>query len=345
MSAEFETIDAYWYDLPKERIAQRPVHPADSAKMLVIDRKAGTLVDSVFSEIPSYLASTDRLVFNETKVVPARLFGKLDSVGGAHVELLLIEKVTESRWVCIGRPLRKVRSVGRVRFGDSLWADVVSDDGNPERVTVEFHTSENTHISMAIAAHGTMPIPPYIRKGVGDEQDVVDYQSIFARNPGSVAAPTASLHFNESLMTHITERVGTAVSRITLHVGSASFLPVIDAGKLKKPGAERFEVSDDVKRDMRETRAKGGRVIAVGTTVIRALESCQRTTESTELFISPGYTFGAVDAVITNFHQPGTTHLLLVEALIGRELLARAYEHALQKEYRFLSYGDGMLIV
>ncbi len=345
MSSEVETIDAFWYDLPKERIAQRPVHPADHAKMLVIDRKAGTLFDSRFSEIPSYLSSKDRLVFNETKVVPARLFGKLDSAAGAQVELLLIEKITESQWVCIGRPLRKVRSVGRVKFSDSLWAEVVSDDGNPERVTVEFKTSENTHISMAIAAHGTMPIPPYIRKGVGDEQDAVDYQSIFARHPGSVAAPTASLHFNDDLMTRITDGVGTAVSRITLHVGPASFLPVIDEGKLKKPGSERFEVSDGAKREMVETRAKGGRVIAVGTTVVRALESCTKTNGATELFISPGYSFELVDAVVTNFHQPGTTHLLLVEALLGKELLSRAYEHAMKNDYRFLSYGDGMLIV
>ena len=212
-------------------------------------------------------------------------------------------------------------------------------------MTVEFETSANTHISMAIAAHGTMPIPPYIRKGVGDEQDAVDYQSIFARYPGSVAAPTASLHFNDALMTRITDGVGTAVSRITLHVGPASFLPVIDEGKLKKPGSEQFEVSEDAKREMLSTREQGGRVIAVGTTVVRALESCMKTNGSTELFISPGYRFEIVDAVVTNFHQPGTTHLLLVEALLGKDLLSRAYEHAMRNDYRFLSYGDGMLIV
>lgn len=341
------TLDAYSYDLPKERIAQRPCHPADHAKMLVVNRATGEIHDRFFCDLPEYLSGRDRLVFNDTRVIPARLFGTLDSSGRAAVELLLIEKITDAKWVCIGRPLKKIRAKGRVRFGETLWADVLPEESTVDRVTMEFHTSEATHISMAIAAHGCMPIPPYIRGGRGDELDETDYQTIFAKNPGSVAAPTASLHFNDALMGRLLNEVRCDVSRITLHVGTASFLPVLDNGKLRPPGSERFHVTEETSRELAGTKDSGGRVIAVGTTVVRALESSAQEShaDATELFITPGYRFRLVDSVITNFHQPGTTHLLLVEALLGRELLAKVYEHALANDYRFLSYGDGMFIV
>lgn len=345
--SEVETIEAYWYDLPKDRIAQRPCHPADHARMLVIDRAKGTLTDLRFADLPSLLTSKDRLVFNDSKVIPARLFGVLDTPGGAEVELLLLERISDSQWVCIGRPLRKVRAAGRVRFGAHLIASVLPELSTPERVTVEFETSDGSGVAAAIIAHGTMPIPPYIRGGRGDEQDLVDYQSIFAQNPGSVAAPTASLHFNEDLMGRLTREARVSVSQLTLHVGSASFLPVVDEGVLTRPGVERFSVSPATLGELAATRASGGKVIAVGTTVVRALESGIRGVESdsTDLFITPGFEFKALDSLVTNFHQPGTTHLLLVEALLGRELLRAAYEYALANNYRFLSYGDGMLIV
>lgn len=340
-------LDAYSYDLPKERIAQRPCHPADHAKMLVVNRGTGEIHDRFFCDLPEYLSGRDRLVFNDTRVIPARLFGTLDSSGHAAVELLLIEKITDAKWVCIGRPLKKIRAKGRVRFGETLWAEVIPEESTVDRVTMEFHTSEATHISMAIAAHGCMPIPPYIRGGRGDELDETDYQTIFAKNPGSVAAPTASLHFNDALMGRLSNEVRCDVSRITLHVGTASFLPVLDNGKLRPPGSERFHVTEETSRELAGTKDSGGRVIAVGTTVVRALESSAQEShaDATELFITPGYRFRLVDSVITNFHQPGTTHLLLVEALLGRELLAKVYEHALANDYRFLSYGDGMFIV
>jgi S-adenosylmethionine:tRNA ribosyltransferase-isomerase len=342
-----ESLDAYSYDLPKERIAQRPCHPADHAKMLVVNRMTGEIHDRFFFDLPEYLSGRDRLVFNDTRVIPARLFGTLDSSGQAAVELLLIEKNTDAKWVCIGRPLKKIRAKGRVRFSETLWADVIAEESTVDRVTMEFHTSETTHISMAIAAHGCMPIPPYIRGGRGDELDETDYQTIFAKNPGSVAAPTASLHFNEALMGRLSNEVRCDISRITLHVGTASFLPVLDNGKLRPPGSERFHVTEETTQELAATKDSGGRVIAVGTTVVRALESSAQEShaDATELFITPGYRFRLVDSVITNFHQPGTTHLLLVEALLGRELLGRVYEHALANEYRFLSYGDGMFIV
>ena len=319
------SICPYSYDLPKELIAQRPCYPPDHAKMLVVDRISGFISDHTFADIGQFLRRGDRLVFNDTKVVPARLFGRLDSVGGAHVELLLVEKLTESRWSCIGRPLKKVRSVGRVSFSDTLIAEVVPTEGTPERVIVEFATTENTHISMAIAQHGTMPIPPYIRGGHGDEQDERDYQSIFAKYSGSIAAPTASLHFTPELI---------------------DFLPVVDQGVITPPGREEFRIAPEALAEITSTRAEGGRVVAVGTTAVRALESSVNTTEGlTALFIQPGYRFNLVDIIVTNFHQPGTTHLLLVEALLGKDLLHKVYSHALGNHYRFLSYGDGMLVL
>lgn len=340
------SVCPYSYDLPKELIAQRPCHPPDHAKMLVVDRISGSISDHTFADIGQILRSGDRLVFNDTKVVPARLFGKLDSVGSAHVELLLVEKLTESRWSCIGRPLKKVRSVGRVRFSDTLTAEVVPAEGPLERVIVEFTTTENTHISMAIAQHGTMPIPPYIRGGHGDEQDERDYQSIFAKYSGSIAAPTASLHFTPELIDTLRREQRVDISTVTLHVGTASFLPVVDDGVITPPGREEFRVAAGALAEIASTRAGGGRVVAVGTTAVRALESSVNTTEgSTALFIQPGYRFNVADIVVTNFHQPGTTHLLLVEALLGKDLLHKVYSHALANHYRFLSYGDGMLVL
>ena len=342
-----ESLDAYTYELPKERIAQRPCHPADHAKMLVVDRSTGEIRDLLFRDLPSLLSSKDRLVFNDTRVIPARLFGTLDSTGQAAVELLLIEKITDARWVCIGRPLKKIRAKGRVRFGDALWADVIPGDPSADRITVEFQSSKGGDVSEAIAEHGCMPIPPYIRGGKGDELDEVDYQTIFATNPGSVAAPTASLHFNESLMDRLVNISRCGVSRVTLHVGTASFLPVLDNGKLRPPGSERFHVTDEATRDISTTKQGGGRVVPVGTTVVRALESSAlgSQVDATELFITPGFQFKRVDCLITNFHQPGTTHLLLVEALLGGDLLTKVYRHALGNDYRFLSYGDGMIIL
>jgi S-adenosylmethionine:tRNA ribosyltransferase-isomerase len=314
--------------------------------MLVVDRRSGSISDHTFADIGQFLRSGDRLVFNDTKVVPARLFGKLDSVGGASVELLLVGKISESRWSCIGRPLKKVRAVGRVRFSDTLTAVLVPTDDPPERVTVEFTTTENTHISMAIAQHGTMPIPPYIRGGHGDEQDERDYQSIFAKYAGSVAAPTASLHFTPELIDSLKRNPRIDISTLTLHVGTASFLPVVEDGVITPPGKEEFRIGAGALGEITSTRDAGGRIVAVGTTAVRALESSVDSSEgSTALFIQPGYRFKVADVVVTNFHQPGTTHLLLVEALLGKELLERAYSHALAQGYRFLSYGDGMIIL
>lgn len=343
------TVEPFTYELPTDRIAQRPAYPADSARLMVIDRASQTITHTTFQELPLLLTPGDHLVFNDTRVLPARLFGQLPGRPDSSVELLLLREEGPQRWLCIGRPLRKIRSAARVLLSNELSAEVIASPA-PDRVVVEFQTTATRPVSELLREHGTMPIPPYIRDGHADEQDAVDYQTIFAEKDGSVAAPTASLHFTAELLAAISDQVGCSVSRVTLHVGSASFLPVIVDGALRPPGSEQFLVSQDTLNTLLAARERGGRVVAVGTTVVRALESAVRrggslALQDTQLFIQPGFEFKAVSTLVTNFHQPGTTHLLLVEALLGRELLREAYHLALREGYRFLSYGDGMVIL
>jgi S-adenosylmethionine:tRNA ribosyltransferase-isomerase len=227
---------------------------------------------------------------------------------------------------------------------------VVVPSGVEDRLRLRFESDNPTEIADLLFQHGTMPIPPYIRNGRGDEQDRTDYQSIFAQHPGSVAAPTASLHFTKPLIDDLMCNIGCKVDRLTLHVGTASFQPIFVNGVLRPPGEERFHVPSDVWERLQATKASGGCIVAVGTTVVRALESAARSSSragmgQTQLFIEPGFEFKVVDALVTNFHQPRTTHLLLVEALLGRAGIDACYRQALDNSYRFLSYGDGMLIV
>jgi S-adenosylmethionine:tRNA ribosyltransferase-isomerase len=343
----------YSYVLPEERIAQRPVHPPESARMLVIDRAADSVREATFADLPQLVRPSDLLLFNDTKVIPARMFGTLANTAQTPVELLLLERTKEQdTWICIGRPLKKIRGIGTVILNSTLRGHVL-EYPHPDRALVRFESEDPEGIQAALFKHGIMPIPPYIRGGISDEQDLIDYQSMFAREAGSVAAPTASLHFSPALMESL-RGAGCCVATVTLHVGSASFLPVLLNGELRPPSSERLEVPVETLRAIHQTRAEGkGRVFAVGTTVVRAIESAFQANAAhasayqcaTELFIQPGYRFQALDCLITNFHQPGTTHLLLVEALIGRALLNKAYEYGLKNGFRFLSYGDGMVIV
>ncbi len=335
----------YSYELPRDRIAQRPVHPPESARLLVVDRSAGSIVHSTFADLGMFLRAGDRLVFNETKVIPARLFGK---AAGADVEVLLTEQVSATAWRCLARPLRRVKAVGSVQFGDVLRADLIGPE-LVDRAVLEFTSlAPPRSVPELLEECGTMPIPPYIRSGHGDKQDRIDYQSIFAKNEGSIAAPTASLHFTSALIDALRQSPGCDVSTLTLHVGTASFQPVVVDGALRPPASERFAVPAATMAEIASTRTAAGRVVAVGTTTTRALETAAAAggeEGETGLFIQPGFSFRVVDALVTNFHQPGTTHLLLVEALLGRDLLATCYDAALAEGYRFLSYGDGMLIV
>lgn len=336
-------LDVFTYDLPPERIAQRPIYPPDAAKLLIINRASGELKDEYFYSLQNYLNPGDRLIFNDTAVIPARLFGTLPT--GGECELLLIKEISSSEWRCMGRPLRRMPIGASIAFGNEL-VGIVAERLDRE-IVVRFEAAGD--VRQAIVRHGIMPIPPYIRDGKADEQDRADYQTIFAKNPGSIAAPTASLHFTESLLKEIDAR-GVNRSYLTLHVGTASFLPVVEGdSNLKPPGKEEYKVDERVVREIRATQNSEGRVIPVGTTALRAIESYEDellgNRSETELFITPGYKFKRASGLITNFHQPGTTHLLIVEALLGRQLLEKVYQHALDNGYRFLSYGDGMLIV
>ena len=301
-------------------------------------------------ELHRWLGRGDLLIFNNTRVLPARLFGRFEPGGGA-CELLLLRRVAPHVWRCMGRPLKKFRSGTSIALGGALQALVRSRCSDYE-VELEF-SALGQDADAALRSQGIMPIPPYIRTGHGDEQDREDYQTIFASAEGSVAAPTAGLHFSPELMEALTG-AGVESAYLTLHVGAASFLSLLpdpQSSELSPPGAEIYFPDPQLLARINAARAGGGRIIAVGTTTVRALESMFRSesqstaAQETSLFITPGFEFRAVDAVITNFHQPYTTHLLLVEALMGRALLERSYRFALEHAFRFLSYGDGMLIL
>ena len=340
------------YELPDERIAQRPVKPYDAARMLVVDPEHGTIRDSIFRHLPEFVRSEDLFVFNDTKVVPARLYGTRDADGLA-TELLILKPLggpLSTRWECLGKPLKRLSLGSSFTFGNELKGRISS----VEPTTIEFSIGDSQKSILDLLDEcGRMPIPPYIRKGISDEDDRVDYQSRFARNAGSVAAPTASLHFTEELVSSLKAK-GCGIEFLTLHLSRASFAPLWredeSAAQLVPPGGEILSGSPALLQTIQTRRRAGGRVIAVGTSVVRSLETISRIEgwkgepQETKLFIRPPFSCALVDCVITNFHQPRTTHLLLVEALLGKELLKKSYEHALNGGYRFLSYGDGMFI-
>ncbi|MGA1191983.1 MAG: tRNA preQ1(34) S-adenosylmethionine ribosyltransferase-isomerase QueA [Bdellovibrionota bacterium] len=347
----------YDYLLPTERIAERPCYPFHAAKMLSITRSDHQLRHRQFTDLADMLGEGDVLVLNNTQVLKARLFGMLQA-SGAACELLLTEDLGSGRFQAMGKPLRKMKPGIVLEFGGGMTAEVIDRRGG-YFVELQFH-AENPQDVYAL---GVMPIPPYIREGRGDVQDESDYQTPYARFAGSVAAPTAGLHFTQELLTALQGK-GVHIVEVTLHVGPASFLSVWEtpeevaahvssetAATFIPPGCERGHLSSDTAEELLRLKQGGKRVIAVGTTVVRLLETAFPASGAveigdfnTELFIQPGYEFSFVDAVITNFHQPRSSHLLLVESFLGRSLLGKAYEAALDNDYRFLSYGDGMFI-
>lgn len=326
----------FTYDLPKDRIAQRPIYPYHDAKLLVVDREANSISEDTFYNIDKHLEPSDLLVFNNSKVRPARLFGRLADTGG-EIELLTLEEQFPGVWQCLGRPLKKLKAGTQIEFEEGL-SGTVQERVGAQKVIVQFSSS-------SLDETGVMPIPPYIRQGRGDEQDVNDYQTYFAEVEGSVAAPTASLHFTPELVAKL-DQFGCQREFVTLHVGPPSFLPLGDA----QPGEERYFCSADLIAKLVDAKKEGRRVIGVGTTVARVLETvaleegvANREGE-TDLFIEPGHEFKFLDGLITNFHQPGTTHLLLVEAFAGKTMVSALYDYAINNDFRFLSYGDGVLL-
>jgi len=346
----------FTYELPSDRIAERPIYPYHDARLLVADRNDGSLRESTFIKLTEFLRPSDILILNNTRVIPARLFGRLETSG--EVEILLLADKGENCWRVLGRPLKKFRPGGKIIFSDVLKAEVIERLDSYEAL-LSFYVDSGSDLSVpeALKACGLMPIPPYIRGGRGDMSDVKDYQSQYAKEEGSVAAPTASLHFTEELHKKLSLH-GCRNDFITLHLSTASFLPVFDREEqgLKEPGVELLRYTPEVLKQAAIARKSGGRVIAVGTSVVRALETLfsmynehgdyqEGAYYETELFITPGYSFKVVDAMVTNFHQPGTTHMLMLQAFMEGDLLKKSYEVALSGGYRFLSYGDGMLIL
>jgi len=329
------------FDLPPECIALRPARPRDAARMLVV-RPEG-LADAGVRDLPHYLRAGDILVSNDTAVIPARLTGRR---GTAKVEVTLHRRSENGAWKAFARPARKCRPGDRVDF-DGLVAEVVAREGG--EVTLRFDTPD---LEGALARHGTMPLPPYIAgRRAPDAQDLRDYQTVFAARPGAVAAPTAGLHFTGRLLREI-DGAGIAHTNVTLHVGAGTFLPVT-AERIEdhRMHAEWGEVSPETAEALNAARAAGGRICAVGTTALRLLESAADKSGhihsfagETDIFITPGYRFRAVDLVFTNFHLPRSTLMMLVAAFCGLDRIKCAYAHAVAAGYRFYSYGDACLL-
>ena len=335
----------FWYDLPEELIAQTPLEQRDTSRLLVLDRKTGAVSHKHFYNILDYLKPGDCLVMNDSRVLPARLLGHRPT-GGA-VELLLLKDLGGKKWECLAKPGRKLREGQEVVFGNGeLTATIleVKDDGN--RV-VEFHFDG---IFLEVLERlGKMPLPPYIKAELADQER---YQTVYSREVGSAAAPTAGLHFTRELLEKIRDK-GVKTAFVTLHVGLGTFRPV-KAEEISEHHmhSELCMMSKETADLLNETKAAGGRVICVGTTSCRTLESLvnedgtfAEKSKWTEIFIYPGYQFKAMDGLITNFHLPESTLVMLVSAFAGRENVLSAYEQAVQERYRFFSFGDAMCII
>jgi S-adenosylmethionine:tRNA ribosyltransferase-isomerase len=341
--------DDFDYDLPSGRIAQHPAEPRDSCRLLVLDRASGQLDHRTFSDLPDYLRSGDLLVVNETRVLPARLKGAKAETGGV-VEVLLLRERYADTWECLVKPGRRLMPGAHIVFGDGdltgFVVDTIEDTGGR---LVRFTTRSGTFLEAA-HRYGEVPLPPYITRPLADPEL---YQTIFARDERSAAAPTAGLHFTDDLMGRV-RALGVGVATVELDVGLDTFRPVTEDDPANhRMHQEHFRVPERVANQVADTKASGGRVIAVGTTSVRALESAYDAEAGavvaregmTGLFITPGYRFGVTDVLVTNFHMPRSTLLMMVSALTGREVLMSAYRTALAEGYRFLSFGDAMLIL
>jgi S-adenosylmethionine:tRNA ribosyltransferase-isomerase len=335
----------FWYDLPEELIAQTPLQQRDSSRLCVLNRRSGEVTHKHFYDIVDYLKPGDCLVMNDSRVLPARLLGHRPT-GGA-VEVLLLKDLGDKKWECLCKPGRKMRQGDSVLFGDGeLTATVldVKEDGN--RI-VEFHY-EGIFLEV-LERLGKMPLPPYIKAELQDQER---YQTVYSREVGSAAAPTAGLHFTKELLEAVRSK-GIRTAFVTLHVGLGTFRPV-KAEQISEHHmhSELCMISAETARILNETKAAGGRIICVGTTSCRTLESLakedgtfEESSKWTEIFIYPGYTFKAMNGLITNFHLPESTLVMLVSAFAGRENVLNAYNEAVKEKYRFFSFGDAMLII
>lgn len=341
------------FDLPPGHIATRPARPRSSSRLLVAT--AQEITDSRSINLPDFLRPGDRLVLNDTKVIPARLSGHRRREGGdgpteARIEATLLEPTASGDWKALLKPLRKIRDGETIRFSTELSACVTGRKGGTAELRFNL-TGDDFDIALADA--GAMPLPPYIEAlRAADDQDREDYQTLWAREKGAVAAPTASLHFDEALMAALKAR-GVTHSFVTLHVGAGTFLPVkVDDISDHKMHSERGSITSRAAEEINTTRERGGRIIPVGTTALRLIETAANEDGrlsawegATDIFITPGYRFRIADALVTNFHLPKSTLMMLVSALMGPDRIREIYGHALQNNYRFFSYGDASLLL
>lgn len=340
------------FDLPEKLIATRPAVPRSSARLLVAEGDA--IHDQQVTDLVDWLRPGDRLVLNDTRVIPARLFGKRtrDTAQGqvaAKIEVTLLEPRSDGTWAALMKPLRKVKLGEEIIFSDDLSATLAATEEGQGHL--RFNCAGDD-FDAALNAAGAMPLPPYIAaKRPADAQDKTDYQTVWAKNKGAVAAPTASLHFDEALLKALTDK-GVQFTYVTLHVGAGTFLPVkVDDISDHKMHAEWGLVSDQAAAEITATKTAGGRVIPVGTTALRLIETAGQGGHirpwegDTDIFITPGFKFKVADALMTNFHLPKSTLMMLVSALMGTDRIKAIYTHAVDQQYRFFSYGDASLLI
>ncbi|MFH1624548.1 MAG: tRNA preQ1(34) S-adenosylmethionine ribosyltransferase-isomerase QueA [Pseudomonadota bacterium] len=352
-------LEEFDYRLPEELIAQYPTEKRDESRLLVAGRQSGQIEHRVFSDVLHFMEKGSVLVVNDTKVIPARLLGKKET--GGTVEVLILKRRNHSRpegdeetnaWECLVKPSRRLKEGSVIFFNECLEGKVEQQGSNGKRV-IQFHCRGD--FDEILDSVGRIPLPPYIRWNREQEdweRDVERYQTVFARNKGAVAAPTAGLHFTEGLISKIREK-GVKIASTTIHIGPGTFMPVrVEDIENHILEAEYFEITSEAASLINEALTSGKRIIAVGTSTTRALESAvgvdkliKPASKYTTLFIYPGYEFKIVDALITNFHLPKSTPLLLVSAFAGKTLVSDIYRRAIEAKYRFLSYGDGMMIL
>ena len=340
------TTKDFDFDLPEELIAQTPLKDRTSSRLLVVDKTTHSIEDKHFSDLLDELEEGDTLVVNNTRVLPARLYGTKEETG-AHIEVLLLTNTEGDKWETLVKPAKRMKVGSVVSFGDGrLKATVVEELEQGGRI-IEF-SYEGVFLEV-LESLGEMPLPPYIKERLEDKER---YQTVYAKENGSAAAPTAGLHFTEELMQKIREK-GVNIVPVTLHVGLGTFRPVsVDSLEDHKMHSEYYNVSKETAEMIEATKKAGKRVIAVGTTSIRTLETVARDNDGhvvtasgwTDIFISPGYEFRVVDEFVTNFHLPKSTLVMLVSAYLGREFTLEAYQHAIEERYRFFSFGDAMFV-
>lgn len=334
------------FDLPEELIAQTPLKDRSSSKMMVLNTSSQTFEDKSFENIIDELKSGDALVMNNTRVLPARLYGEKEETG-AHVELLLLKNTEGDQWETLAKPAKKAKKGSILKFGDGRLMGTVLEELEHGGRIIEF-SYEGIFLE-TLESLGEMPLPPYIKERLDDPDR---YQTVYAKENGSAAAPTAGLHFTQEIIDKLKNK-GVKIVFLTLHVGLGTFRPVnVDNLEEHKMHEEFYQLTDDAARTLNETREKGGKIVAIGTTSIRTLETIGTKFDGkleadsgwTDIFISPGYEFKVVDAFLTNFHLPKSTLIMLVSAFAGREFVLDAYNHAVEEHYRFFSFGDAMFL-